>query len=113
MRIILDMYGNMALALPISVFFGRKYILLFIYFHFYKNYINSDREIIDRGFQLFLTFRLGYHIKMFKDRFFLEPNLAFTYWPINTNVPESFSELESKWPNYFLFEPGLHFGITF
>lgn len=78
-----------------------------------QKYVNDEQEVIRTGFQLFPTFRIGYHIELFKNRFFLEPNVAFTHWPINTNVPESFSELESKWPTYFLFEPGLHFGITF
>ncbi len=72
----------------------------------------SDVKIQD-GFQLFLTFRLGYHIKLRRDRFFLEPSLAFTHWPINTNVPASFAEQDRKWPNYFLFEPGLHLGVKF
>lgn len=78
-----------------------------------QNYVNAEQEIIQRGFQLFLTFRLGYHVKLFQNRFFLEPNIAFTHWPVNTNVPETFADLEAKWPNYFLFEPGLHFGVAF
>jgi hypothetical protein len=75
--------------------------------------VNEEGEKIQNGFQLFLTGRVGYHIRLFKDRFFLEPSIAVTYWPINTNVPESFAEVEKKWPNYFLFEPGLHFGVKF
>jgi len=57
--------------------------------------------------------QLGYHFQFFKNRFFLEPSVAMTHWPINTNVPESFERVESKWSNYFLFEPGLHFGFKF
>ncbi|MDZ7719898.1 MAG: hypothetical protein U5K72_13860 [Balneolaceae bacterium] len=75
-------------------------------------YVNSENEKIQNGFQLFLTQRFGYHFKI-KNRFFIEPSIAFTHWPINTNVPESFREVENKWPNYFLFEPGLHFGVKF
>ena len=80
---------------------------------FLQEYLNSDHEKIQEGFQLFLTFRFGYHVKLFKNRFYLEPSIAFTHWPINTNLPESFARIENKWPNYFLFEPGLHFGIKF
>jgi hypothetical protein len=76
-------------------------------------YVNDDNKKIQNGYQLFMTYRLGYHFEFFKNRFFIEPGIAFTHWPINTNVPESFATLENRWPNYFLFEPGFHFGITF
>ncbi len=80
---------------------------------FYQTYNNRDKEKIQSGFQLFLVLRLGYHIELFKKRFYLEPSVAFNYWPINTNLPESFARMESRWPNHFLFEPGLNFGIKF
>jgi len=76
-------------------------------------YVDDDNIKIQNGYQLFMTYRLGYHIELFKNRFFIEPSVAVTHWPINTNVPESFAQMERKWPNYFLFEPGLHFGIKF
>jgi hypothetical protein len=77
----------------------------------FQKYIDEQNEKIQNGFQLFLTLRLGYHIRLFSDRFFMEPSVAFTHWPINTNLPESFRARESRWPNYFLFEPGLHLGF--
>jgi hypothetical protein len=80
---------------------------------FLQNYFNSENKKIQNGFQLFLTLRFGYHLEFLKNRLFLEPSVAFNYWPINTDVPEAFKKLESKWPNYFIFEPGLHFGIKF
>ena len=76
-------------------------------------FFNSENEKIQNGFQLFLQLRIGYHLELFKNRFYLEPSVAFNYWPINTNFPTSFAKIESKWPNYFLFEPGLHFGMKF
>jgi hypothetical protein len=79
----------------------------------HQNYLDAKDNKIQSGIQLFNTFRLGYHLKFFKNRLFLEPSLALTYWPINTNLPQSFQEEENKWPNYFLFEPGLHFGYKF
>lgn len=80
---------------------------------FLQTYRNEKKEKIQNGFQLFCVLRFGYHIKLFRKRFFLEPSVACTYWPLNTNMPPSFVKTESKWPNYFLFEPGLHFGIKF
>jgi len=80
---------------------------------FLQTYRNEKKEKIQNGFQLFCTLRFGYHLKLFKNRFFLEPSTAITYWPINTNMPQSFVKMESQWPNYFLFEPGLHLGLKF
>jgi len=80
---------------------------------FVQQYFNPDKEKIQTGFQLFTTLRLGYHIKLFKNRLFVEPSAACTYWPINTNMPDSFAVQENIWPNYFLFEPGLHVGFNF
>jgi hypothetical protein len=80
---------------------------------FYQRYNSTNKEKIQSGFQLFLVFRLGYHLDLFKKCFYIEPSVACNYWPINTNLPESFKIKENKWPNYFLFEPGLNFGINF
>jgi len=107
--------------------FVRTFGVAFVYQHFWwkgaytsvhamnalQKYMDEANRRIQSGYQLFVTYRLGYHFRLFKDRFFIEPSLAITHWPINTNVPESFAKLESKWPNYFLFEPGLHFGMKF
>jgi hypothetical protein len=77
----------------------------------FQKYVNDQNQKIQNGFQLFLTARLGYHVRLFSDRFFIEPSIAFTHWPINTNMPDSFRARENRWPNYFLFEPGLHLGF--
>jgi len=79
----------------------------------FQNYINDNDKLIQHGFQLFMTYRLGYQFNFFEQRFFIEPSIAITHWPINTNVPKSFAILEKKWSNYFLFEPGFHFGFNF
>ncbi len=80
---------------------------------FHQNYLNENNKKIQSGFQLFNTLRFGYQFSFFNNRFFIEPSIAFTYWPINTNLPNSFQVEEDKWPNYFLFEPRLHFGFNF
>ncbi len=79
----------------------------------FEKYSDKDNKKIGNGYTLYLTSRLGYQLKFFKNRFFFEPSIGFTYWPVRTNVPESFKVVESKWPNYFGYEPGLHFGFNF
>ena len=80
---------------------------------FLQKFYNEQKNKMQNGFQLYLQFRLGYQWKIFNERFFLEPSVSFNYWPVNTNFPASFLLLENKWPNYFLFEPHLNFGINF
>jgi hypothetical protein len=77
------------------------------------DYQDSDRTSIQRGFQLFTAFRLGYHFEFFRHRMFLEPSIAITYWPVSTNAPAAFRALDDKWPSYFCGEPGLHVGLRF
>jgi hypothetical protein len=79
----------------------------------FQTYRNEDKTKITNGYTLFMTYRLGYQVKLFKNRFFIEPSVGLTHWPIKTNTPQSFKEKESKWPNYFGWEPGLHFGFNF
>jgi len=78
----------------------------------FEKYMDQDKKKIGNGFTLYLDFYLGYQFKFFKGRFFFEPAIGCSYWPVRTNVPESFKVLESKWPNYFI-QPGLDFGINF
>ena len=78
----------------------------------FQRYLDLNYKQIQTGFQLFNTLRFGYNIEMFNNRLFIQPSVAFTNWPVNTNLPESFQVEEDKWPNYFLFEPGLHIGIN-
>jgi len=80
--------------------------------YFKQAYRNLDHSTLANGQQIFMTFRLGYHISFFSDRFFLEPSLAMTYWPIEKGMPDSFQAQEDRWKK-FNFEPGLHFGYVF
>ncbi len=80
---------------------------------FLQQFFDSEDEKIQTGFQLYLQLRVGYRFEFFKKRWFLEPSLAFNYWPVNTNFPTPFKDVEGDAPNYFLFEPGLHFGYRF
>ncbi|MBH2004496.1 MAG: hypothetical protein I8H66_07395 [Sphingobacteriia bacterium] len=74
--------------------------------------VNAQDSKNGNGYTLYLTFRLGYQLKFLKNRFFFEPSMGLSYWPVRTNVPESFKAVEKKWPNYFPWEPGLHFGFN-
>lgn len=76
-------------------------------------FVNENDKKIDNGFQIFNTYRIGYHIKLFKDRFFIQPSFAVTHRPYHTQMPDSFKQLDDKWPKYFIGEPGLHFGYNF
>lgn len=76
-------------------------------------FINEDRKKIGNGFQIFNQYRVGYHIKLFKDRFFIQPSIAITHRPYHTKMPDSFKQVDDKWPKFFFGEPGLHFGYNF
>ena len=79
----------------------------------FQKYMDEDNQKITNGYTLFMTYRLGYQVKLFKNRFFIEPSIGLTHWPVKTNTPQSFKLKDSKWPNYFAYEPGLHFGFNF
>lgn len=78
----------------------------------FEKYLDEGNKKIGNGYTLYLNFHLGYQFKFFKNRFFFEPAIGCSYWPIRTNVPESFKAAEKDWPNYFI-QPGLHFGYNF
>jgi len=77
-----------------------------------KTYYDADKLEIGHGFKLYTTYHLGYHISLFKNRAFIEPQIHCNWWPIDTNAPQSFAVKENKHVNYFLFEPNLYLGIN-
>jgi len=79
---------------------------------FFRRYYDAQNEKIDNGMQLYFTARVGYHVRLL-DRLFLEPSLAFNYWPVSTNVPDAFKAQDERWHSYFLAEPGLNVGFRF
>lgn len=78
-----------------------------------KKYSDENDKIIGKGFKLYTSYHLGYHISLFNNRMFIEPQIHCNYWPIDTNAPQGFKEIDEVWNNYFLFEPNLHIGINF
>ncbi len=79
---------------------------------FIQHFYNEADEEIETGFQLYLQARVGYRFEFFNKRWFVEPSVALNYWPINTNFPTSFAQIEEGAPKYKM-EPGLHFGFRF
>jgi hypothetical protein len=79
-----------------------------------KTYLDENKKKTDDGFKLYTSYHLGYHVPLFKNRLFLEPQIHCNYWPIDTKGPQGFEENENKWSNnYFLFEPNLYIGVNF
>ncbi|WP_154852175.1 hypothetical protein [Cyclobacterium xiamenense] len=79
----------------------------------WQRFVDENNQKIDKGFQIFNTYRLGYHIKLFKNRFFIEPSIAITHRLFHTEMPEGFRQQDDKWSKFFYGEPGLHFGFNF
>lgn len=78
-----------------------------------QTFVSTEGRKIDNGFQLFNTYRIGYHLKLFKDRFFIQPSLAITHRAFHTELPVGFKQLDDKWSKFVFGEPGLHFGFNF
>ncbi|MER0440080.1 hypothetical protein [Emticicia sp. W12TSBA100-4] len=79
----------------------------------WQKFVNNDGKKIDNGFQIFNTYRVGYHIKLFKDRFFIQPSIAITHRAYHTKLPDGFKQLDDKWSKFIFGEPGFHFGFNF
>lgn len=79
----------------------------------WQNFVNNKGRKIDDGFQIFNSYRVGYHIKLFKDKFFFEPSVCMTHRANHTKLPDGFRQLDDKWPKYVFPEPGLNVGFNF
>jgi hypothetical protein len=78
----------------------------------FEKYMDGNGKNIGNGYTLYLDFYFGYQFKFFNDRFFFEPAIGISYWPLRTGVPDSFKAVEQKWSNYFI-QPGFDFGYNF
>ena len=80
----------------------------------FTKYLDSAGATVGKGFKLYNSYHVGYHIPLFKKgRFFIEPQLHVNHWPINNDVPEEFRVEEEKYDNFFFVEPNLYFGVKF
>jgi hypothetical protein len=78
-----------------------------------QTYLDENDNKIGNGFKLYTSYHLGYYIPLFKNRMYIEPQIHCNYWPIDTNTPPSFQEIDNEWNNYFLFEPNIYIGVNF
>ncbi len=78
-----------------------------------QDFVTEKGKRIDKGIQIFNTYRIGYHIKLFKDRFFIQPSFAMTHRAYHTKLPDGFKQLDDKWSKFVFPEPGFHFGYNF
>jgi len=79
---------------------------------FLQQFYDENDKKIQKGYQLYLQLFVGYRFEFFDKRFFVEPAAALKYWPVNTNVPDSFADINIGTNNYIV-EPSLNFGIRF
>ena len=76
-------------------------------------FLNDQGKKIDNGFQIFNTYRVGYHIKLFKDKFFFQPSICMTHRAYHTKLPDGFKQQDDKWSKFIFPEPGLNIGFNF
>jgi hypothetical protein len=79
----------------------------------YQVFANDNGVTIDEGFQLFNSYRVGYHIKFFGDMFFFQPSICVTHRAYHTELPNGFKQLDDKWSKFIFPEPGLNVGFNF
>lgn len=79
----------------------------------YQVFVNDNGKKIDNGFQIFNSYRFGYHIKLFKDKFFFQPSICVTHRAYHTELPNGFKQLDDKWSKFIFPEPGLNVGFNF
>ena len=72
-----------------------------------------DKNYIGSTFYMLCNFAQENNPGFIENRFFIEPSIAISSWPINTKVPDGFREQENECASFVLFIPGLHFGINF
>ena len=78
----------------------------------WQTFKNENGDKVGDGFIIFNTYRVGYHVKLFRDKFFIEPSLGIAGRPYQSKMPDGFKEKDDKWPKWTP-EPGLHFGYNF
>jgi hypothetical protein len=78
-----------------------------------QHFVNNNGKKIDNGFQIFNSYRVGYHIKLFKDKFFFQPSICMTHRAYHTPLPDGFKQLDDKWSKFIFPEPGLNVGFNF
>ena len=78
-----------------------------------KVFLDESDKQLDTGFKLYTSYHLGYQWNLCRKRLLLEPQIHFNYWPVDSEGPAQFKEMEDRWNNYFLWEPNLYIGYNF
>lgn len=78
----------------------------------WQTFVNDNGNKVGNGFHIFNSYRIGYHIKLFKDKLFIQPSFGIAGRPYHSEMPDGFKEKDDKWSKYTP-EPGLHFGFNF
>lgn len=78
-----------------------------------QHFVNDNGKKIDDGFQIFNSYRIGYHIKLFNDKFFFQPSICVTHRAYHSQLPDGFKQLDDKWSKFIFPEPGLNIGYNF
>jgi hypothetical protein len=78
-----------------------------------KVFLDENGEELEKGFRLYTSYHVGYHIPLWNNRLYLETQIHCNYWPVNSAGPDGFREQSAKHDNYFLFEPNLYIGFEF
>jgi hypothetical protein len=78
----------------------------------YQVFANENGKKIDNGFQIFNSYHVGYHIKLFKDRFFFQPSVCVTHRAYHTELPNGFKQLDDKWSKFIFPEPRLKIDLN-
>ncbi|BCE00336.1 hypothetical protein [Marinicellulosiphila megalodicopiae] len=104
---------DIGLGVSYQYFYSKNWFSKFHITPFYQQYLDESKNKIQSGFQLFSVARTGYRWEFYDNQLFIEPSIAITAWPINTNMPSDFQLIEDNWPSFFLFEPGLNIGFRF
>lgn len=76
-------------------------------------FVNNQGQKIDNGFQIFNSYRVGYHFKLWNDRMFFQPSICMTHRAYHTTLPNGFKQLDDKWSKFVFPEPGLNVGFNF
>jgi len=78
-----------------------------------QHFMNDNGKKIDDGFQIFNSYRIGWHFKLFGDKFFFQPSICVTHRAYHTELPDGFKQLDDKWSKFIFPEPGLNIGFNF
>jgi hypothetical protein len=111
-----DMFPGIVRSFGIGVgyqrFLWRNLYASVVVTPFFQQYHDEANKQIQNGFMLYFQYIIGYRFEFFKKRFYVEPAYALKYWPVNTNLPQSYKDIERGTPKY-KFEPSLSFGFRF